>query len=110
MDYAFAAADLMICRAGANSVTEAAAVGVPAVFVPLPIGNGEQQLNARPVVEAGGALLVADADFTTDWVLATVPALIADAGRLAAMSAAASGLIPRDADEKLARIILECAA
>jgi UDP-N-acetylglucosamine--N-acetylmuramyl-(pentapeptide) pyrophosphoryl-undecaprenol N-acetylglucosamine transferase len=110
MDYALAAADLMICRSGANSVTEAAAVGVPAVFVPLPIGNGEQQLNARPVVDAGGALLVADAEFTTGWVTATIPALIADAGRLAAMSAAASGLIPRDADEKLARIILECAA
>jgi UDP-N-acetylglucosamine--N-acetylmuramyl-(pentapeptide) pyrophosphoryl-undecaprenol N-acetylglucosamine transferase len=108
MDYALAAADLMVCRAGASSVTEAAAVGVPAVFVPLPIGNGEQELNARPVVEAGGALLVTDADFTTDWVLATVPALVADAGRLAAMSAAASGLIPRDADERLARIILEC--
>ena len=61
MDYALAAADLMVCRAGANSVTEAAAVGVPAIFVPLPIGNGEQELNARPVVDAGGALLVADA-------------------------------------------------
>ena len=64
MDYALAAADLMVCRAGASSVTEAAAVGVPAIFVPLPIGNGEQPLNARPVVEAGGALLVADAAFT----------------------------------------------
>jgi UDP-N-acetylglucosamine--N-acetylmuramyl-(pentapeptide) pyrophosphoryl-undecaprenol N-acetylglucosamine transferase len=110
MDYALAAADLMICRAGASSVTEAAAVGVPAVFVPLPIGNGEQALNARPVVDAGGALLVSDADFTTDWVLATIPGLVADAPRLAAMSAAASALIPRDADEKLARMILECAA
>jgi UDP-N-acetylglucosamine--N-acetylmuramyl-(pentapeptide) pyrophosphoryl-undecaprenol N-acetylglucosamine transferase len=107
MDYALAAADLVICRSGANSVTEAAAVGVPAVFVPLPIGNGEQELNARPIVDAGGALLVADAAFTTDWVLATIPALVADAGRLAAMSAAASGLIPRDADEKLAAIVLE---
>ena len=70
MDLALAAADLMVCRAGASSVTEAAATGVPAVFVPLPIGNGEQALNARPVVEAGGALLVDDADFTPDWVAA----------------------------------------
>ena len=62
MDYALAAADLMVCRGGASSVTEAAAVGVPAIFVPLPIGNGEQPLNAKPVVEAGGALLVDDAD------------------------------------------------
>ena len=52
-------------------MTEAAAVGVPAIFVPLPIGNGEQALNARPVVEAGGALLVADGEFTSAWVAAT---------------------------------------
>ena len=109
MDYALAAADLMVCRAGASSVTEAAATGVPAVFVPLPIGNGEQALNAGPVVEAGGALLVDDADFTAAWVTAHVPALLTDPERLAAMGAAASALIPRDADEKLARIVLETA-
>jgi UDP-N-acetylglucosamine--N-acetylmuramyl-(pentapeptide) pyrophosphoryl-undecaprenol N-acetylglucosamine transferase len=107
MDYALAAADLMVCRGGASSVTEAAAVGVPAVFVPLPIGNGEQALNARHVVDAGGALMVADGDFTAAWVTSTVPALITDADRLAAMGRAASALIPRDADEKLARIVLE---
>ena len=55
MDLAYAAADLVVCRAGASSVTEAAAVGLPAVFVPLPIGNGEQHQNARPVVDAGAA-------------------------------------------------------
>ena len=107
MDFALSAADLMVCRAGASSVTEAAAVGVPAIFVPLPFGNGEQPLNAKPVVEAGGALLVEDAAFTSAWVTAHVPALATDADRLAAMSRAASGLIPRDADEKLARIVLE---
>jgi len=109
MDYALAAADLMVCRSGASSVTEAAAVGVPAIFVPLPHGNGEQEHNARPVVEAGGALLVADGEFTTEWVTAQVPSLATDPQRLAAMSAAATGLIPRDADDKLARIVLEAA-
>ena len=64
MDLAYAAADLVVCRAGASSVTEAAAVGLPAVFVPLPIGNGEQEHNARPVVDAGGGLLVADEALT----------------------------------------------
>jgi UDP-N-acetylglucosamine--N-acetylmuramyl-(pentapeptide) pyrophosphoryl-undecaprenol N-acetylglucosamine transferase len=109
MDLAYAAADLVVCRAGANTVTEVAAVGLPAVFVPLPIGNGEQALNARPVVDAGGGLLVDDADLTPAWVSATVPALAADTERLAAMSRAASGLIPRDADEKLARMVLAAA-
>ena len=110
MDLAYAAADLVLCRSGANSVTEAAAVGLPAIFVPLPIGNGEQAKNARPVVDAGGGLLVEDAALTTDWVEASVPQLAVDAERLATMSAAAAALIPRDADEKLARIVLETAA
>jgi UDP-N-acetylglucosamine--N-acetylmuramyl-(pentapeptide) pyrophosphoryl-undecaprenol N-acetylglucosamine transferase len=107
MDLAYAAADLVVCRGGASSVTEAAAVGLPAVFVPLPIGNGEQDHNARPVVDAGGGLLVADGALTSEWVAATVPALATDAERLARMGAAAAALIPRDADEKLARIVLE---
>jgi UDP-N-acetylglucosamine--N-acetylmuramyl-(pentapeptide) pyrophosphoryl-undecaprenol N-acetylglucosamine transferase len=109
MDLAYAAADLVVCRSGASSLTEAAATGLPAVFVPLPIGNGEQVLNARSVVDAGGALLVADADLTSGWVGAEVPALATDPERLAAMGAAAAGLVPRDADERLARIVLEAA-
>ena len=109
MDLAYAAADLVLCRAGASSVTEAAAVGLPAVFVPLPIGNGEQEHNARPVVDAGGGLMVADAALTPEWVAATVPDLATDSERLAAMGAAASALIPRDADEQLARIVLAAA-
>ncbi len=110
MDLAYAAADLAVCRSGANTVTEVASVGLPAVFVPLPIGNGEQDLNARPVVDAGGGLLVQDGALTPEWVSGTVPALTADHDRLAAMSKAASGLIPRDADEKLARIVLDAGA
>ena len=64
MDLAYAAADLAICRSGAMTVAEVSAVGLPAVYVPLPIGNGEQRLNALPVVDAGGGLLVDDADLT----------------------------------------------
>ncbi|MBF4160624.1 undecaprenyldiphospho-muramoylpentapeptide beta-N-acetylglucosaminyltransferase [Nocardioides acrostichi] len=108
MDLALAAADLTVCRSGANSVTEAAATGLPAVFVPLPIGNGEQALNAKPVVDAGGALLVDDAALTPRWVAEHVVSLVTDAPRLAAMSAAAQAMVPRDGDEKLARIVLEC--
>ncbi len=109
MDLAYAAADLVLSRGGANSVIEAAAVGLPAIFVPLPIGNGEQEHNARPVVDAGGALLLSDAELTSAWVASHVPSLAADTARLAAMGAAAAGLVPRDADERLARIVLEVA-
>ncbi|MBS43156.1 MAG: undecaprenyldiphospho-muramoylpentapeptide beta-N-acetylglucosaminyltransferase [Nocardioides sp.] len=109
MDLALAAADLMVCRSGANSVVEAAATGVPAIFVPLPIGNGEQARNARPVVDAGGALLVDDADLDPAWVETHVVPLALDRERLATMGAAAADLVPRDADERLARLVQEVA-
>jgi UDP-N-acetylglucosamine--N-acetylmuramyl-(pentapeptide) pyrophosphoryl-undecaprenol N-acetylglucosamine transferase len=107
MDLAYAAADLVVCRSGANTVTEVSGVGLPAVYVPLPHGNGEQALNAKPVVDAGGGLLVDNATVTPDWVRANVPQLLHDTARLTAMSTAARGLIRTDADERLARIILD---
>ncbi len=109
MDLAYAAADAVLCRSGSNTVTEVSGVGLPAIYVPLPIGNGEQALNARPVIDAGGGLLVEDGVLTPDWVAAHVPALLTDAARLAAMGAAASDVIPLDADEKLATMVLEAA-
>jgi len=107
MDLAYAAADAVLCRSGSNTVTEVSGVGLPAIYVPLPIGNGEQALNARPVVDAGGGLLVADAALTLEWVAASVPGLLNDGARLATMGAAATGVIPLDADEKLARMVLD---
>jgi UDP-N-acetylglucosamine--N-acetylmuramyl-(pentapeptide) pyrophosphoryl-undecaprenol N-acetylglucosamine transferase len=109
MDLAYAAADAVLCRSGSNTVTEVSGVGLPAVYVPLPIGNGEQALNARAVIEAGGGLLVDDADLTPAWIEAHVVPLLTDAPRLRAMGAAAAHLIPLDADEKLARMILDAA-
>ncbi len=109
MDLAYAAADLALCRSGAMTCAELAAVGLPAVYVPLPIGNGEQALNARPTVEAGGGVLVADADLDGAAVEATVLPLLRDAGRLAAMARAAAGLGHRDADVALARMVLAAA-
>ncbi len=107
MDLAYAAADAVVGRAGANSVTEAAAIGLPAVFVPLPIGNGEQALNAAAVVEAGGGLLVDDSAFTAEWVSRHLPPLLTDQTRLAKMGAAADRLIRRDADDVLAGLIID---
>lgn len=109
MDLAYAAADAAVTRAGANTVTEVACVGLPTVFVPLPHGNGEQARNARPVVDAGGGLLVDDAALTEQWLVHTLPALLNDPDRLAAMSAAAADLVPRDADERLAAMVLSAA-
>jgi UDP-N-acetylglucosamine--N-acetylmuramyl-(pentapeptide) pyrophosphoryl-undecaprenol N-acetylglucosamine transferase len=106
MDLAYSAADAVLCRSGSNTVTEVSGVGLPAVFVPLPIGNGEQALNARAVIDAGGGLIVDDAELTSDWVVRHVVPLLQDPERLATMGAAAADLIPLDADEKLARMVL----
>ena len=110
MDLAYAAADVALCRAGAMTVAEVSAVGLPAVYVPLPHGNGEQALNARPVVDAGGGRLVDDADLDGDRVLAEVTALLGDPERLAATARAARASGHAGADETLARTVLELAA
>ncbi|MEI7543264.1 MAG: undecaprenyldiphospho-muramoylpentapeptide beta-N-acetylglucosaminyltransferase [Mycobacteriaceae bacterium] len=109
MDLAYAAADLAICRSGAMTVAEVSAVGLPAVYVPLPIGNGEQRLNALPVVEAGGGVLVADADLTPAYVSSDVARLLTDVPRLAAMTASAAGVGHRDAARRVAEIVLDVA-
>jgi UDP-N-acetylglucosamine--N-acetylmuramyl-(pentapeptide) pyrophosphoryl-undecaprenol N-acetylglucosamine transferase len=109
MQNAYAAADLVLCRSGAMTCAELAAVGLPAVLVPLPIGNGEQALNAGPLVAAGAALLVADAELTAEVVRTTVLQLVTDAARLAGMSAASTGLGHRHADDALAELVLRAA-
>ena len=107
MERAYAAADLMLARSGANTVLETAAVGLPAVFVPYPHGNGEQALNAELVVNAGGGILLADVDCTSIWVGQEIPALFAHPGRLAGMSAALANVARRDAATVLASRVLE---
>src|SRR5690606_29207273 len=72
MDLAYAAADLALCRAGMMTCAELTAVGLPAAYVPLPIGNGEQRRNAAPIVEAGGGLLVDDGDLDAGWIRDTL--------------------------------------
>ena len=107
IDLAFACADLVICRSGAGSVSELAALGRPAIYVPLPIGNGEQRFNAEPVVKAGGGLMVADRDFTPEWVRGNVPGLLADPERLRELGRNAWEYGIRDAADVMARRVLE---
>ena len=109
MDLAYAAADLVICRSGAMTVAEVSAVGLPAIYVPLPIGNGEQRLNALPVVNAGGGMLVADAALTPGLVAQQVAGLLGDPPRLAAMTEAAARVGHRDAARQVAQAALDIA-
>ncbi len=107
MDLAYSVADVVVARAGANTVCELTAVGLPAVYVPLPIGNGEQRLNASDVVAAGGGVLVDDADLTPRWVEEELIPLCTDATRLGQMAAAAKALGEPAADERLADLVDE---
>ncbi|HTX96551.1 MAG TPA: undecaprenyldiphospho-muramoylpentapeptide beta-N-acetylglucosaminyltransferase [Mycobacterium sp.] len=109
MDLAYAAADMVICRSGAMTVAEVSAVGLPAIYVPLPIGNGEQRLNALPVVNAGGGMVVADAALTPALVAEQVAGLLGDPPRLAAMTAAATRVGHRDAARQVAQAALDIA-
>lgn len=109
MDLAYAAADVALCRSGAMTVAEVSAVGLPAFYVPLPHGNGEQELNARPVADAGGGVVIADADLTPDVVAARVIPLVTDPDAVRRMGAAAAGAGHRGAATEVARIVLETA-
>jgi UDP-N-acetylglucosamine--N-acetylmuramyl-(pentapeptide) pyrophosphoryl-undecaprenol N-acetylglucosamine transferase len=107
MDLAYAAADVVLCRSGMTTVAEISALGIPAIYVPLPHGNGEQALNAQPVVDAGGAFMVADADLTPAEVAQRVVNLLTSPESLAAMSQVARNAGHQTADEEIARLVLE---
>jgi len=109
MELAYAAADVVVGRAGANTVSEITALGLPAVFVPLPIGNGEQRLNAEPVVAAAGGLMVDDADFDATWCRQQLLPLLADPARCERMGRAAAAFGRLDADEELAALVRKAA-
>ncbi|PWC04395.1 undecaprenyldiphospho-muramoylpentapeptide beta-N-acetylglucosaminyltransferase [Agromyces badenianii] len=105
MDLALAVADAAVSRAGAATVSELAALGIPAVFVPYPVGNGEQRFNAAGVVAAGGAVLVDDAEFVPEWVSTEVLPLLADTGRLRTMAAAAASVGFRDGTDRMVALV-----
>lgn len=107
MDYAYSAADMILCRSGANTVCEVAAVGLPAAFVPLAVGNGEQWKNAEPMVSAGGGMMVHDSEISGDWVAKNVVAALADDTRLTELSDRAAAFGVADADDRMADMVIE---
>lgn len=110
MDLALASADLAVARAGAATVSEFSALGVPAVYVPLPIGNGEQRLNARDAVDAGGAVIVENAAFTPEWVQTELVALLQDRALVADMAARASTVGVLDGADRMVELVLGAVA
>ena len=107
MQYAYAAADFVICRSGAMTCAELTAVGLPAAYVPLPLRGGEQRTNAEPIVAAGGGVMIDNEHFSAQWIEREVVPRVSDPDTVRTMSAAASSSGARDADVVLARAVLE---
>lgn len=85
MEAAYAVADIVVCRSGAMTVAENSAAGLPAIYIPLPHGNGEQGLNSAHLVSTGAALRIDDSELTPDTLAGTLVPLLHDDTRLAAM-------------------------
>ncbi|QJU53332.1 UDP-N-acetylglucosamine--N-acetylmuramyl-(pentapeptide) pyrophosphoryl-undecaprenol N-acetylglucosamine transferase [Herbiconiux sp. KACC 21604] len=105
MELALAVADFAVSRAGGSTVSELAVVGIPSVLIPYPVGNGEQRFNALDLVNAGGAVLVPDAEFTPAWLDRELLPLLADRSRVATMAARSLEVGIPDASTRLAALV-----
>ena len=104
----YAAASLVVSRAGAGTVTELCALGRPGVLVPLPDARGDEQTaNARVLSDAGAAVLLPERELSATRLTAIVQELLADAGRLKEMGDQARSLATPDAATRLVDLILE---
>ena len=86
MDLAYAVADLAITRSGALTVAELASVGLPAILVPYPVGNGEQRHNAAALVNAQAAVLLENKDCTGAELLTLINNLFVTPEKLSDMA------------------------
>jgi UDP-N-acetylglucosamine--N-acetylmuramyl-(pentapeptide) pyrophosphoryl-undecaprenol N-acetylglucosamine transferase len=82
MATAYLAADLVIARSGAFTCAEVGALGRMAIFIPLPIGNGEQARNADHLVAAGRAIVLSQREFTANWLTGNIEALLVRAAKI----------------------------
>ena len=102
------AADLVICRAGASTISELTALGVPALMVPSPyVTNNHQEKNARVLEEAGGAVVLLEKDSTGQVLFQTACCILHDAAKRAEMEQNMAALGIRDAAERIYQTILE---
>ena len=105
MDLALAAADFAVCRAGSATVSELSAIGLPAVYVPYPVGNGEQKYNVADLVDAGGGLMCLDADFTPDFVNSVLIPLVSDSRARGLIASAAKVVGVADGSKRLLTLV-----
>jgi len=109
MECAYAACDIALCRSGATTVAELTKAGVPSILVPYPFAAADHQTeNAKGVVEAGGAVMIADAELSNS-LWNTIESLLNDPDRLHEMKRKALSLAMPDATSVLAAAVLELA-
>ena len=102
------AADLVICRAGASTISELTALGVPALMVPSPyVTNNHQEKNARVLENAGGAVVLTEKESTGDVLYRTACDILRDEEKRAEMEKRMAALGIRDAAERIYQTILE---
>jgi UDP-N-acetylglucosamine--N-acetylmuramyl-(pentapeptide) pyrophosphoryl-undecaprenol N-acetylglucosamine transferase len=107
MDLAYAAADAVVCRAGASTVAELTVLGLPSVLVPYPHATADHQTaNARALHEAGGAVMVADAELDAARLVREAEPLLVDDAVRERMAAAARTFGHPDAAERVAKLVL----
>jgi len=108
MPLVMAAADLVVCRSGASTLSELTALGSPAILVPSPnVTNNHQDKNARVLEKAGAAVVIPESEITEDKLLGSVSLLLCRPDTLAAMSEQMKKIGVSDATEKIADIILD---
>jgi UDP-N-acetylglucosamine--N-acetylmuramyl-(pentapeptide) pyrophosphoryl-undecaprenol N-acetylglucosamine transferase len=110
MELAIAASDFAVARAGAATVSEFSAIGLPALYIPYPVGNGEQKFNIQDVLAAGGAVTISDVEFTPEYVRSTLIPMLSDSKALAKMSEAAKQAGVLDGTERFIALIDEVLA
>lgn len=108
IDRYMAAADLVICRAGAMTCAELSALGRPSILVPYPYAAGDHQtFNARALADAGAAILCPDSDMSAGYLDRTLPELLGDPARLNTMGRAAKTLARPNAARDICRKLYE---
>jgi UDP-N-acetylglucosamine--N-acetylmuramyl-(pentapeptide) pyrophosphoryl-undecaprenol N-acetylglucosamine transferase len=106
MPQVFAAADVVVSRAGASIIAELAAVGLPSVLVPLPGAPGDHQTaNAAALVSVGAARMINDSKFTGEALCAVIDELMRQPSTLPAMAVAARSVAHRDAADQVAQLM-----
>ena len=109
MEAAYAVADVVVCRSGAMTVAENSAAGVPAIYIPLPHGNGEQGLNSAHLVATGAALRIDDAELNGDVLVEKLLPLLNNDDARAEMRRAIAQSGAGNVAEDLARRIADAA-